>query len=260
MFIIFVININTFFIFGLSSITELLLAGQTHVAWMLSSEQEELERNSLTSIWIEEKNPFLWSWITILFEGPGSSRGTLLTCHKEDFSCYFPPKEMKLLLSVLWQMAATVSGTPGWVYWQYPWCRRRPRRTQGSTLWSPSAWAWIQICKKLTNRSSEGTEDNNGECYGMCAGLGHSKHSFTFEQERSTRLKGLGTNRWAIVQRKGTLLLIPRPSVYRRETRNGTLDKIELNNEIDDLGLLEKGCEQCLDPIFFHQIHWIVFC
>jgi hypothetical protein len=45
-------------------------------------------------------------------------------------------------------------------------------------------------------------------------------------------------------QRKGTLFLIQRCSVYRREDRDETLNKIELNNKTNDLGWLEEGCEQ----------------
>ena len=93
-----------------------------------------------------------------------------------------------------WQMTAAVSGTIWWVNWQYPCCRRRPRRTQGLIFWSAYAWAWIQISNKLTNKSKEGIKASNIECYGMYVDLELSKFFFTFEQE-SLHLKDWGAAR-----------------------------------------------------------------
>ena len=149
-------------------------------------EQEELARNSLKKVRIENrKRSFcraeLYRHFYLKNQVQGGAFFLLIT--KDIFLAISFPKEVKLLLSVLWQMAVAVSGTPGWVNWQYPWCRRRRRRNQGSTLWLPSARAWIQICNKLTTRLKEGLRSNNIECYGMDVHLELSKLFFTFEQE-----------------------------------------------------------------------------
>ena len=96
----------------------MLLAGQKYVVWMSSNEQEELARNSLKKVWIENrKRSFcgaeLYRHFYLKNQVQGGAFFLLIT--RDIFLAISFPKEVKLLLSVLWQMAVAVSGTPGWV-------------------------------------------------------------------------------------------------------------------------------------------------